>query len=516
MLKKLIVGFSLYRGLKINGNVNVSRFWKRASFTLPAVNTLGVVLGLGVAFCAECAENHKSERWSGPLVTETSLVLKEGWRADWLGPLFTREQSGETRLLRYTPLFSRTDMPDLDVTEMDFAYPVLTYDRFGQERRFQILQALSWTTGDTQDDGVRRRFTLFPFYFQQRGGAPEDHYTALVPLHGTIKNRFFRDEVNFTLMPLYVKSRKRDVETWNVPYPFIHVRKGPGLQGWQLWPLFGHEHKKPRTFTDQWNDEVLSPGHDKWFALWPMVFYENLELGTDKTSTKRMVLPFYGAIRSPEKDFTTWMFPFFSLSENKEKKYREFGAPWPLMVFARGEGKTGNRIWPLYSHMAKEGLESRFVLWPLYKSIEASTEALERKRSRILFFLYSDLYQKNKLTGEDLKRKDLWPLFTWRKDFNGTSRLQVFAPLETLLPNNKSIERNYSPVWSLWTVEKNPENNRRTESLLWNLYRRETSDLHKKCSILFGLFQYETSPEGRSMRWFYLPRSRDRKTAQNH
>ena len=100
---------------------------------------------------------------------------------------------------------------------------------------------------------------------------------------------------------------------------------------------------------------------------------------------------------------------------------------------------------------------------------------------------------------------DFWPFFTHRRDFNGNSRLQVLALLEPFLPDNKSIERNYSPLWSVWRSETNPRAGATSQSLLWNLYRREATPDAKKCSLLFGLFQYQSSAEGKRMRLFYIP-----------
>jgi hypothetical protein len=44
-----------------------------------------------------------------------------------------------------------------------------------------------------------------------------------------------------------------------------------------------------------------------------------------------------------------------------------------------------------------------------------------------------------------------------------------------------------------------------SQSLLWNLYRRDSTPGAKKCSLLFGLFQYQSSPEGKRMRLMYIP-----------
>ena len=72
-------------------------------------------------------------------------------------------------------------------------------------------------------------------------------------------------------------------------------------------------------------------------------------------------------------------------------------------------------------------------------------------------------------------------------------------------PNNKSIERNYSPVYALWRSERNGKTGAASQSLLWNLYRRESTPQSKKFSLLFGLFQYESNTNGRHWRLFYIP-----------
>jgi hypothetical protein len=96
-------------------------------------------------------------------------------------------------------------------------------------------------------------------------------------------------------------------------------------------------------------------------------------------------------------------------------------------------------------------------------------------------------------------------LYTHRRDFNGNSRLQILALLEPFLSTSKSIERDYSPLWSVWRSEDNPRVGATSQSLLWNLYRRDAHPGTKKCSLLFGLFQYQSSPEGKRLRLCYVP-----------
>ena len=98
--------------------------------------------------------------------------------------------------------------------------------------------------------------------------------------------------------------------------------------------------------------------------------------------------------------------------------------------------------------------------------------------------------------------------FTHQRDYSGNARLQIFAPLEPLLPASKSIERNYSPLWSVWRAENNAVTGAASQSLLWNLYRRDTSPTTRKSSLLFGLIQYESSAEAKRWRLFYLPQKK--------
>ena len=144
-------------------------------------------------------------------------------------------------------------------------------------------------------------------------------------------------------------------------------------------------------------------------------------------------------------------------------------------------------------------------MWPVYKYNRAHADPLDRERTRILFFLYSHTSEKNTETGFARVRDDFWPLYTKHHDFNGDERFQILSILEPLLPNNKSIERNYSPVWALWRSEKKPKTGAHSEALLWNLYRRETSPEQKKLSLLFGLLRYQSGADGRRWSLFYVP-----------
>jgi hypothetical protein len=441
----------------------------------------------------------------GPLFDDYDLTLEPGHRTEALGPLFYSEEKDTRKTWALPPLLSHFQDPATDSTEFDFAYPVITYRRYGTESRLQFVQLLSFTGGQAQPEQNSRRITLFPFYFQQRSADPDRNYTAAFPFYGHIENRLFRDEIFFVMFPLYGQTRKGDVVTDNYLYPFFHLRHGEALSGWQFWPLTGYEHKDVTTRTNGFGETEIIGGHDNRFVLWPFFFKQKAGVGTDNPQTQQMLLPFYSFLRSPRRDSTTVLWPLITHVTDREQKYRAWETPWPLIVFARGEGNTTSRVWPFFSHAQNTNLESDWYLWPVYKFNRVHADALDRKRTRILMFLYSDTIQKNTETGAAQRRRDFWPFFTHWRDFNGSSRLQVLSILEPFLPNSKSVERDYSPVWSIWRSENNPRTGAASQSLLWNLCRRDTAPASKKCSLLFGLFQYQSNIEGKRVRLFYVP-----------
>ncbi len=442
---------------------------------------------------------------AGFLFDEFDLTLTLGHRTEALGPFFYSEQQATRKTWAVPPLLAYTSDPATESKEFDFLYPVVTYDRYGDQYRLQFFQTFNFPGGPTQKEEARDRFNVFPFYFQQRSVDPSENYTAVFPFYGTIKHHLFRDEWFWVMWPLYVQSRKKDVVTDNYLVPFFHLRHGDGLHGWQFWPLIGNEHKEVTTQTNGFGDIKTIGGHDNFFALWPLFFNERRGIGTTNVEWQQASIPAYNFLRSPMRDSTGILWPFFNYVDDREKKYREWDAPWPLIVFAHGEGKNTTRVWPFFSKARGPTLETRFYMWPVYKYKRVQSAPLDRQRTRIFFFLYSDQTDKSTETQASRRRVDFLPFYSYKRELDGNRRLQVLSLLEPFTPTSKSVERDYSPLWALWRAEKNPRTGATSQSLLWNLYRRQKTPDSKKCSLLFGLFQYQSGSEGKQVRLFYLP-----------
>jgi hypothetical protein len=314
-----------------------------------------------------------------------------------------------------------------------------------------------------------------------------------------------RDDIRFVLFPVYSETRKRDVVTDNYLYPIFHFRHGDKLEGWQVWPLAGHETKDVTYQTNLTGEAEIIGGHANWFVLWPFCLDNHTGLGTTNPAVEFSSLPFYDRLRSPARDSTTYLWPFFNFVDDRENKYREKDLPWPLIEFARGKGEVNNRVWPFYGRGHDDVLEDDFWAWPVYLHRHLVSTPLDRERTRICFFLYSDKVEKNLETHKTARRVDLLPLFTWRRDFSGDRRLQILAPIEPFLPASEGVERNWSPLWSLWRAEVNGKTGASSESLLWNFYRHEAKAGEEKCSLCFGLFQYQSGMEGWRLKLFHIP-----------
>lgn len=442
----------------------------------------------------------------GPLVHQFGVTLENAERTEAAGPFYYHEEGEDYLEWAFPPFFARRYDERTDKLSWEVLWKVASYDRMGPEAKFTFMQFINVGGARSLNEEGDRRFTLFPVYFQNRSDNPDRDYTGVLPFYGTVRHRMFRDEINWVMFPIYVQSRKQDLVTDNYVFPFFHRRHGDSLNGWQLWPLMGREHKGVSWRTNVLGEVVEIGPHEKSFYLWPFVMNSHTAIGQPEEQRQRAVLPFYYLERSQSRDVTTYLWPLFPVIDDRGKDYRERGMPYPLIVVSQGPGKTGARFWPFYGQAHSETLRTRFILGPLYRSKELNSENLHRLRWNSCYFLYDSVDEDNTETGKGYRRRGFTPFFHYVKDWSGRESLQILAPLETTLPHSDTLRRSLSPLWALWRSEKNPAAGKSSQSFLWNLYRRDTTRDGRKGSLLFGLFRWEKGSAGRSLQFFYLPK----------
>ncbi len=450
----------------------------------------------------------RGSRWRYPPASlrPFRLTLEPGSRTEAAGPFYCQQTDTEHVCGHPAFFLPESRDPSADRDE-EFPVPLDDAPATATNWRWQFFcWKVNTGSGHETDGSNTKRFTIFPLYFQQRSEDTNLDYTAVVPFYGRLEHRLFKDEIYFILFPGYVETRKRDVVTKNYFFPFVDVRHGDGLEGLAVLAVCG-ARTQGRNHRDQrlWRYLSKCSGHDTTFYAWPFYVRQTNGIGSDNLESLHASLPFYDIIHSPQLDSTTIFWPFFSRIDNRDKKYREWQLPWPFRIYTRGEGKHTSRIFPLFSESHNDTRETDSYLWPLYVFTHVRLDPLDEHRTRIVYYLYDRLSQKNTETGQERVRVDMWPFFMWHHELNGDTRLQVLTPLEPLVPDNPGIERNWSPLCALWRSENNAKTGATSQSLLWNLYRRDTAPDFTKTSIFFGLYQHESEADSKSLRLFYIP-----------
>jgi hypothetical protein len=128
------------------------------------------------------------------------------------------------------------------------------------------------------------------------------------------------------------------------------------------------------------------------------------------------------------------------------------------------------------------------VLFPLYIRQREEIIGSRKVRHRIFWYLYSDIQEEGR--DGSTRRIDAWPLMRYDRDREGTVVFQALALLEAMLPRNEWIERNYSPLWALYTYRANPAGES-VHSFLWNLVRHEETQAGRSIEVLGPVLAYQ-------------------------
>jgi hypothetical protein len=449
-----------------------------------------------------------------PLYDERDDPVDQAHTRGGLGPIlgFARAHDDSTIDLAFRPLFHRHEEKRLQRLEWEVLYPLMGYTRTEEDRQFQFLQILNFREEGSNPQEREDRFDLFPFYLSGTTDTGET-YRAVLPLGGRALGRLALDEIEFVLFPLYVRLVKLGVETRYFPWPILSVTRGENHSGFRIIPLYG--------------EEVKTGVFEKRFVLWPLYLRQRTGLDGDNPEETLSMLPFYVSQRSRLRDSTTILWPFFTYTEDRERQYEQWDLPWPLVRIARGEGRTIDRYLPLFS-VEHRVLRNEFLLrelksfdftllFPLYIRSEEEIPGSRKVRDRILWWLYSDTREEGR--DGSTRRVDAWPFFRYDRDREGRVVFQTLALLEAFLPGNEWFERNYSPLWALYTYRRNAEGDA-AGSFLWNLVRHESTregvalellgpllayrargdEVH--VSFLAGLLEYEARSGTRSVRLF--------------
>jgi hypothetical protein len=154
-------------------------------------------------------------------------------------------------------------------------YPLLTYERYGTEYRWQLGQLFS-LAGGQESAGFRQKALhrvpdLFPATFagSQMKITPRSSLLRPSPEPVVSGQNFLRDVSDLQRDP------QKGCRHRQLSFSLFDLRHGDGMHGWQFWPLVGTEHKDVTTQTNGFGDVETSAVTTNFFALWPIHFWQN-------------------------------------------------------------------------------------------------------------------------------------------------------------------------------------------------------------------------------------------------
>ena len=346
---------------------------------------------------------------------------------------------------------------------------------------------------------------FYPFYFFKKGFSKEADYAAIWPLGGTVKNFLGRDQSDWFLWPLWVKTKNNGTINYWFPWPFLNKCTG-NADGFGFWPLGGHFFQK----------DV----YDKRYVLWPL-FYHHVYF--QDNAIKKGFLPFYAYECSPNIKDLSIFWPIWGHRWEKTPRYEEYRILWPLWVQGRGVERNVNRWAPFYTHSENKRLkhEKTWYLWPLIKHQRWEEHGVDIQQEQFMYFIFWHQEQKDCKTKKFLARKThFWPFYSYWENNQGCKQLQMLSPFEVFFQGNKVVQDVYTPLFSLYRYNENSYGVE--QSFLFNMFREKrtmndevtmnfsflldykNTQQEKSISLLKGLFEYKKINNEKSLKLFWM------------
>jgi hypothetical protein len=365
----------------------------------------------------------------------------EGTTFNALGPVF--EKTDDVTAVR--PLFFN------DNDETDFLYPL------GRSSE-GITRFLPIYYSDTNEPHPYT--TIFPVFW---GNYKGKSYGGVFPLYGKMIHRFGKDEAEFCLWPVYMRTKVGEKNTYTMLWPVFTVSKGTS---YKVFPLYG------------WEKHMNGVSQ---YLFWPLLFRERGEKNMDA------FLPLF--------QYTTWsdawsasiLWPFFTYGRDNGRNQTGIDAPWPLIKYARGEYNE-TMVFPLYYNSERDNIyKTRMYLWPIWYEAEISdaNNNYYKKNGRFCILIS---WRKANSQGEDSIQFNLWPLYYITKDEDLTSwHFPSVFPFDYT-----GVENNWAPIFTFISYEKKLDKSH--FDILWKTFYLDRNAEFMRWALSF-LVSFENSPQ---------------------
>ena len=441
----------------------------------------GLVLRLGcLLFVLSSHISHAAEAVS------TNAVMPTPAGAPWrfrIGPFFEVGQSKEgVDLFAIRPLYCRVADTNLHESITDVVWPWSSFHRREDYSDWWAFPAFD-KDENVRDPLSRHTFWLLPIYCQGRTRAGND-FAALFPIHGTVRDFIWIDELHFTLFPLYLNYRQGRQETTSYLWPIYQHETGPKRERECVFPVYGVSTTATERST---------------FAFWPFWTHQVFD-GPKQHGTAEMLFPVYGRVDTDAQQGWMVLPPFFSgmTATNGDSSLR---CPWPFYETATRKDAQRDNAWPLWTQTETPSGHRGTIAWPFWW--EDATEVSGRcEQSETLVPFYHATRTGIRTNGQyvaDLNYVRVWPFYS-RSEEPHVTRIRV--PELTFMRDGQGIERNWAPFWS-WYVQ-NQQGEALDHDLFWGLARWGWQCDHTTYAQLGPLLEWKTPPDDGCTDWKIL------------
>lgn len=379
------------------------------------------------------------------------------WSA--LGPLVEYTSTPEWSDLRIRPLLwlHRERGARRDV-RIEVLFPLLS---LRLEERYRSLRFLLLSQHTQRDDGGAdsSAFTLFPFVFY-RHDAEHGTRGGVLPFYLDLDDFLGYERVQTVMFPAFLRLTEPRVERSYYLFPFVSTVGGADGSGLRMWPFYG--------------DTTIAGRERSGYLLWPFYVHSERFDARYGWESRRVFFPVLSSLEGAHRTSRGWGMLGYTRTVDDIAGYEATGAPWPVIFRDRALGDETWRTWrlaPFYGYSDRDGIRSRFIAWPFFRSTEQDTDDFHFRRRDAILILWRRQWQWNEATGQRASLLTVFPVVRSAEE-DGRPAGQVPAIVDSIIPTNRGVLAMWAPLWGLVRWDTGPAGDL-DWSLLWGLAARE-------------------------------------------
>lgn len=369
-----------------------------------------------------------------------------------LGPFFeTASTDSGDSMLAIRPFYSHETRGSDGTSDLrredDILWPLGIRSRRGDHFYWRAL--LAYGTGvdcDSSSPEDPWRFRIFPVIFAGRTQEGEN-YGGLFPLFGNIRDFLVLHDFSFVLFPIYGEGRNSNgTEMRTLLWPFYLTRHGERTDQFRLWPFYGTAERR-----------TLHSTRRSRFVAWPV--WSDASSSGEIEGSGFVLFPIYGHSRYSRKTHgveESWSVvpPLFQYARGDDG-YRKLFAPWPFIRMIENGEDSEHHIWPVVGETKRHGTDSAYALWPFFRKTRIERDGFSQT---ILHAPLPFFFRRRTTSGRQSSTATytrLWPFFSRREVASGELvGTFVRVPELSLWSKSEQVERNWAPLWSLYTYRR--------------------------------------------------------------